>query len=216
MQLDYYFPNVVVTEFEKSNSANKFREKHELGNSFIVGSAGTISDRKGADLWLEVCRLVSKETPEVKFCWIGEFENESYKSEVFSRIEDNKLQNNVLFTGALKYDVLNFSPFNIFLLSSKEDTYPLVVLEAALLKIPTLCYENSGGIPEFVKNDSGWVIDGFSVELAAKQIIELYNASGSIEEKGENAFRQVIEKHCNKARVIEQFNEIVKIAENSY
>lgn len=41
------------------------------------------------------------------------------------------------------------SQFRVLTLLSREDPFPLVVLEAGLMGIPTVCFEGSGAIPEF-------------------------------------------------------------------
>ena len=56
-------------------------------------------------------------------------------------------------------DYLNhMACFDIHLLPSREDPYPLVVLDAAGFAIPTICFSDAGGTPEFVENDCGYCV----------------------------------------------------------
>ena len=48
--------------------------------------------------------------------------------------------------------------FNLFTLTSREDPYPLVILEAGLNHNPVLCFEGSGGSPDFVGTDTGCLV----------------------------------------------------------
>ena len=51
-----------------------------------------------------------------------------------------------------------FSIFDVFALMFREDPFPLVCLEAALLEKPNLCFARAGGASELVESDSGFVV----------------------------------------------------------
>ena len=124
-------------------------------------------------------------------------------------ISTKQLEENLIFTGPLRYDVYNFSPFDIFFLSSREDTYPLVVLEAAIMKIPTICFADSGGIVEFIGDDAGWSIGDFSIGLAANKIIELQSKKELVCSFGDTAFDKVVSLHCDSHKIVNQYEAIV-------
>lgn len=46
---------------------------------------------------------------------------------------------------------------DVFALNSREDSFPLVMLEASACCLPVFCFADSGGDPEFVTEDSGLV-----------------------------------------------------------
>jgi glycosyltransferase involved in cell wall biosynthesis len=46
---------------------------------------------------------------------------------------------------------------DVFALTSREDPFPLVMLEAAARRLPIVCFEASGGGPEFVGNERGYI-----------------------------------------------------------
>ncbi len=48
--------------------------------------------------------------------------------------------------------------FDLFTLTSREDPYPLVILEAGLNHNPVLCFDGSGGSPDFVGTDTGCLV----------------------------------------------------------
>jgi len=48
-----------------------------------------------------------------------------------------------------------FQLFDVFVMLSREDPFPLVNLESGLAGKPVLCFENSGGTPEYVKFGTG-------------------------------------------------------------
>jgi len=46
-------------------------------------------------------------------------------------------------------------------------------LEAAALGLPVLCFDEAGGMPEFVEQDAGRVVPYLDVDLAAARLREL-------------------------------------------
>ena len=52
------------------------------------------------------------------------------------------------------------------MLTSREDPFPLVCLEAAALGISTICFADAGGMPEFVRDDAGFVVPYLDVARA--------------------------------------------------
>lgn len=212
IQLRYFFSfsksDFDLVKFDETRK--RFRNQFNIDEGdFLVGTVGTITERKGIDLFIDVCKRTILINSAIKFVWIGAFESEEKESTVREMIEESGLGRNLIFTGLLAHDIYNFSSFDIFFLSSREDTYPLVVLEAAMMKVPTICFSGSGGIVEFVGNDAGWLIQDFSTTEASKKITELKENEPIVHAYGTNAFDKVISIHCNEANIIDQYNCII-------
>jgi glycosyltransferase involved in cell wall biosynthesis len=62
---------------------------------------------------------------------------------------------------------------DIFLLTSREDPFPLVMLEAASRSLPIVCFANSGGAPEFVEKDAGLIVPDFNTDKMAEEVMRL-------------------------------------------
>ena len=210
-KLSYYLP-FTREKFDPATAEKKntdFRSKFRISdNEFLIGSMGVVSNRKGIDLFIDVCEKVVSVKNMVKFCWIGKFESIEQETTIRKLVSERNLGNNIIFTGPLPHDFYNLSPFDIFFLSSREDTYPMVVLEAAIMKVPTACFSGSGGIVEFVADDAGWIIENFSTEKVAEKFIELESDRSAIEKRGRQAFEKAINLHCNPKIVIDQFAAI--------
>jgi len=212
-KLDYYFP-FKENHYDQSKASavrKNFRQKLGIKDTdFLVGAVGTVSERKGIDMFIEVCEKIGSVNAVVKFVWIGSFENAEQELNIRNVVKEKKLSQNLFFTGPLYYDVFNFSPFDIFFLSSREDTYPLVVLEAAMMKIPSICFSGSGGIVEFIGKDAGWIIDDFSTIKVADKINELQEVGNEVILRGQVAFKKVISLHCNPETIVSQYSDAVQ------
>ena len=210
--LPYYFPvdlKAINNTAEKSKFKNDFKKKFGITADFVVGNIGVLCKRKGTDFFIETCEKVIRQNPRIQFCWIGSFENMEVEDELRKLIGEKKLSENIILTGPLPHHYYNCCGFDLFFLSSREDPYPLVVLESALMKIPALCFRESGGITQFVEEDAGWILSGFSLNAAAETILQLYNDREQIAEKGGRALKKVLERHADSTSIANQFYEIV-------
>jgi len=70
----------------------------------------------------------------------------------------------VLLLGAKSEDYYNYLALaDGLVLTSREDPFPLIMIEAAALGMPIAAF-NSGGVKEFVKEGMGIVIDSNNTE----------------------------------------------------
>ena len=139
----------------------------------LVVAVGNLGWRKGSDLFVPLARSVLSRLGgrPVHFVWIGGFlgEVDRHRREA----ETAGLGGVVHYLGS-RPDPLNlFDACDVFALLSREDPYPLVMLEAAALGKPIVCFGGSGGAPEFVEGDAGVAVPYGDVESMAVRVVEL-------------------------------------------
>ncbi len=172
-------------------------KKWSLTGKFIVGGSGVMSWRKGIDLFIEVARAVQdRGFHQIAFIWVGEIKKEvvtgyHYENERLHR------EANITFTGSQDHPVDVFQTFDLFTLTSREDPFPLVCLEAAALSKPILCFANSGGIPEWIEKGGGTVIPFINTHAMADEIIALYESEQRRIQLGHRAHETVQDYDVN-------------------
>ena len=189
----------VLNEFIPVNKISKptisyAAVKSELGvtGKFVVGGSGSAGWRKGTDRFIQIAYLINKKLPvnNLIFLWIG---NQSVESAAQSEyeIERTGLKGKIIFTGSKPDPQDYFQVFDLFALTSREDPFPLVALEAMALKKPVYCFQDSGGIPDIVTDGTGKTIAYGDVEAMANEIIEASKQPENTFKKGENAFKLI-------------------------
>lgn len=171
----------VIYEFSVFEAAVKTERKA----IFTVGSSGLSYWRKGNDVFLQVARYIKKHyaSAAIQFIWVGnEFQD---KTVIDEDIEKLGLQDYVHFIGEKKQPFEVYSNFDIFLLASREDPFPLVCIEAAYLKKPIVCFENASGTAEIIKKGGGLVVPYLDIEAMAEAIICYYNNPDKLTSDGE-------------------------------
>ena len=154
------------------------RLRSELGiapGAFVVCAAGTLDWRKGADVFVLLAAAVRAMDPQnnTHFVWIGGGAEAAFERQVVYDVEKIGLGDRMHFLGQ-RSDYLDYMALgDVFCLMSREDPFPLVVLEAASLAKPILCFAGSGGSPEFVEDDCGFIVPYLDVAGMAARIAEL-------------------------------------------
>ena len=99
---------------------------------------------------------------------------------------------------------LFFESLSLFLLPSREDSWPLVMLEAAAAGVPVVCFQRSGGAEEFLAKGGGTAVPYLDVEAMAQAAVR-YVSEPHLRERDSCVARQLV-------RAITREGQINKIA----
>ena len=167
-------------------------------DAIVVGASGTSDWRKGPDLFIQLARTVKAQFPlaPIYFVWVGGAPANSLQFwELQHDIRNAGLERCVHFLGAKPNPLDYFAAFDIFTLTSREDPYPLVCLEVALLGKPILCFDHAGGEKEFVESDCGFVVPYLDIQTMADKTIALASDVELCQRLGNRACQKVKERH---------------------
>jgi glycosyltransferase involved in cell wall biosynthesis len=173
--------------------------RRELGLSeaaLLVGSVGRLDKRKGWDLFLEVAQRTlelrrHRDTP-LHFLWVGAGPD----ADAFdAAIAERDLSNHVTYLGLRDNPYPYFNAMDVFVLSSRDDPFPLVVLEAAACSTPIVAFEPSGGAREFIEDDCGATAAEFDPTSLAHSVVELLEDDVLRRRMGANAASKVHARH---------------------
>jgi glycosyltransferase involved in cell wall biosynthesis len=141
-------------------------------DSPIVFSCGLAEWRKAPDVFLEVAKQLIVKLPKVHFIWLGMLENE-YSDNLIANtaIWDTKKQVHLLpvCSDSRPY----FEAMDVFFLSSREDPFPLVMLEAAHVGKPIVGVRASGGVNDFLHGLDELLVASWDVDVLVDKISSL-------------------------------------------
>jgi glycosyltransferase involved in cell wall biosynthesis/SAM-dependent methyltransferase len=160
----------------------------------LVFGCGTTDWRKGPDLFVEIAAECRSE-PRLRFAWIGGGSAEE-RAALDAVIERHGLAGRVRFLGQHSDPRRLLPAGQIFLLSSREDPFPLVALEAADAGLPVVCFADAGGMPDFVGSEECGITVPFADTLAAAGAIRKLSSDESLRARlGEQARQKVRREH---------------------
>ena len=170
------------------------------GQKLLIG-CGTIHRRKGTDLFIQVAAAVASQrvADNVKLVWVGGDTSDLTREQMRQRAAEHGLSNVVRFVGH-RSDYLDYlGAADVLLLTSREEPFGRVILEAALFGRPTICFGDCGGAPEFVRHDAGRVVGRERVDEMAAAAIELLDSDELRASLGARARQRVLEQHSVEA-----------------
>lgn len=180
-------------DFDREKSRIYLEKKHNIPkNNQIILNVGRGEQRKGFDLFVEVSKKLKNKN--FTFIWVG-LVNDDMEQKYLNEIKENE---NFILTGFIsdKDELMSYyDACDIFLLTSREDPFPSVVLEAFNAKKPVIAFENAGGFQDIILNDvSGYLVEYESTDEMIKKI-ELISDDNQLKDELGNNAKEICEKY---------------------
>ncbi|MFG1466595.1 glycoside hydrolase family 99-like domain-containing protein [Xanthobacter sp. DSM 24535] len=137
----------------------------------IVMNAGYADLRKGIDLFLAVASATRELDPSVYFVWIGNADP-TIDAWLIDPVRQDP-SGNVRFAGFQSEVAGFYTAADAFFLTSREDPFPSVVLEALSLGLSVLAFDKGGGFVDLLKDRRlGSLIPSGNIRLAARMVVD--------------------------------------------
>jgi glycosyltransferase involved in cell wall biosynthesis len=197
---DSIIPNTSINILEdKEKRELRLKLKLEEDKFLVFGCGMGMPFRKGADLFIKVAQVLERNgDSNCHLYWIGEFDLKESDNQhgvwfnYMSAIKRDGLGKYVTFLG-LKTNMKEYlQAGDVFLLTSREDPFPLAALEAAECGLPIICFADSGGIPDFVEQDAGFTVPYENIEEMAKKIETLMSNPSLRKKLGKQAREKML------------------------
>jgi len=170
------------------------RKKHNIPkNSKIVLGVGYGYYRKGIDLFVQCMLNVCEKDNNVFFIWVGEIE-EKMKITIKKILKESELKSKFITTGWEKDITKYFTAADVFLLTSREDPFPSVVMEAMSAYLPVIAFENGGGYEEIIDHNTGGLVPMENIKSMSETTIKLLNDDNLRLEIGKHSHNLIEEK----------------------
>ncbi len=173
-----------------------FREKNNLRNKkIILGVSFAWGYPKGLDVFIELSRRLGEDY-QIVLVGTNEFIDAELPDNIISihRTKDQRQLAEI------------YSAADLVLNPTREDNYPTVNMEAIACGTPVLTF-NTGGSPEMLSDNSGYVLKTESVDIAAKEIERICREKPYTEE--------ACLKQAKNFDMNSKFEEYISLYENS-
>lgn len=176
-------PSIEKEKFEILSSIKHVNKNKQL----VVSVVGRIYEIKGVDIFIDVAeRILQSNSNMVQFRIYGDIGDNSYYQKLKNRIENSALEKSIKLMGFENiFNILTET--DVLLLTSRNETGPLVVQEAMSAGIPVVAF-NVGNVSEYIDNGStGYIVDGGDIDAMTKKVSLLLNDTNEIRRMGEAA-----------------------------
>lgn len=189
------------------------RMRAELGlpsDALLVGCCGVGDYRKGVDLLsqLALAMPLSLGGREVHLVWIGAIQGGPTLHALRQDARLAGVGRRVHFVGARKdaYDWI--ASLDAFALLSREDPFPLVMMEASVLGVPLVAFDNTGGATTFCAGGAGLVVPYLRLDLFAAALTQVLEQAQLRDTLTAQAGERVRARH-DSAVVVPQLLQII-------
>lgn len=221
--IDYYMPvSKKLTKFYKNKIQDTkvmygplcldyLPEKEAKKNNKNIVSIGRLSKEKGYVNLIEVFKLIHDEDEETRLHIIGDgIEKDSIKK----KINELNLKDYVTLYGFRDKDFIHEKLYDmsLYLMTSFEESFGLVLLEASSYSIPCIAFSSAEGACEIIRNDvDGYLINDRNFEEMKNKSIELLNNKKKLSTMGHEARNKSMEYSYDivKGKWIGILNDII-------
>ena len=162
----------------------------------VVLGCGAVDWRKGIDIFIATAAKVTRQpSPRpIHWCWVG-YGDDLLRHAAQLEIAKAGLDGVVTLVPEHADPAIFYEAADMLLLSSREDPYPLVVLEAALRERPVICQAGSGGAVGFVSRGAGIVVRYLDIDALAEAVLRILASPSLAAEMGRRGRQLVLSEH---------------------
>lgn len=158
---------------------NPEKIKQSLGissESILIGSVGKPSFRKGVDLFIGAAAEVLAGLPELDlhFVWVGGnsyIHNSLFMQSMRSLVYRLNLDSRFHWVHEVEKAAPYQDAMDTYVVPSREDPFPLAMLEAMLIGVPVIGFAVNG-VPEALGEDRGIIVDNLNSSSLAEAMID--------------------------------------------
>jgi glycosyltransferase involved in cell wall biosynthesis len=163
------FEPATISRYRKGRDA--YRSRHGIpGTAPLIGTVIRLSEEKRPFLWLEIAAAVRRRIPDALFLVVGDG---PLRGEMEARAAREDLRGAVFMVGHEKEAFAAIAAMDVFLLTSRAEGLPNVLVEAQAMGVPVVT-TNVGGAPETVDHGvTGWVLERDDCVHAADVLVKL-------------------------------------------
>jgi O-antigen biosynthesis protein len=140
----------------------------------IMLGAGYGDHRKGLDLFVDVGLAVMAVDPRAAAVWAGKCDPTLFERQL-ARIRAAGVERRFVFTGFLERPQEFFVAADVYALTSREDPFPSVVMEALDAGVPVVAFAGTGGFEELLARGCGLLVPALETHEMATAVGALFN-----------------------------------------
>jgi glycosyltransferase involved in cell wall biosynthesis len=165
-------------------------------DGLVVGSIGNLDAVKGFDVFIRAATLVTAKMPDVKFEIVGDDRSADGRNEKSLRklISDLNLGRSVRLTGWSPDVLATLAGFDVFVSSSRSESFGMAIAEAMLSGVPVVASETEGAREIIAEPSVGVLVPIGSPDALADAIVGLLNDPSKRDALAESGSRSVRER----------------------
>jgi len=188
----YVVRNGIDVNMHINVSREELRRKCDIPeDAFVYTMVARMHPVKNHIGLIEAGAILARELDDFRILLVG---SGDYKRKVEEKVSSLNMEKFFIFAGHQNnpLDYINAGDVNI--LTSFNETFPIVILEGALVKKAAIC-SNVGDIGQLLSEKTGFVVNPDSPEDIYAGMKEAYKKRNKLKEMGEQLYHEVVENY---------------------
>ncbi|MFB9292273.1 glycosyltransferase family 4 protein [Persicitalea jodogahamensis] len=176
-----------------NNSPKAPAARSPLPDTVVLGVVANLYYLKGPDLLIEaMVKVLEAYGGSLKLCWLGAPKQDTpYLLAIRKLIQSKGLSDYIDIQPASSQTAAFYQNLDIFVLPSRTEAFPLVILEAMLFEKPVVAMD-VGGIREVVDSKTGYLVKDRTPEGLARGIMHFVKDKKLRRQTGKNGRMRVL------------------------
>ncbi|GGW48461.1 glycoside hydrolase family 99-like domain-containing protein [Alishewanella tabrizica] len=168
-----YLPSLLRQGADKIAVRNEVRANLGLApNAKIIMCAGYADHRKGFDYFVQACSNLIAKDPTIYALWVGHLDKPFVDASMQNAIQAGT-ERHFIFTGLVEDPRKYYIAADVYALTSREDPFPSVVMEALDALTPVVAFKDCGGFENLLQRDCGLLVPKDNVAAYAEAMSSL-------------------------------------------
>ncbi len=163
-------------------------------DSKVILCVGYADHRKGIDLFVDIATRVMRRREDAHFLWVGHFD-QNLEPDIREAVRKSGFERRFHFPGFASDTDLFYAGADVYALTSREDPFPSVVLEALQVEVPVVGFAGAGGFTELLDAGAGVTVPADDVGAFAEAVSGLLGDSTRLAAIGARGRELVAERH---------------------
>lgn len=205
-----FLVNTYLTQ--RDEIRQEIRQKYGLrSDSRIVLGVGYGYRRKGTDIFLKMAVKMCSSNTQIAFMWVGDLDAEM--QDFASRIlEKASCSNQIILAGSQQDLMRYYTAADVFVLTSREDPFPSVVMEALYSYLPVIAFDGGGGYIDIISENNGCLVPMENADMMISEIERLIDIPELLIQKSKWAHQTITQKF----NFISYIRKLLELLEEKY
>lgn len=152
----------------------ELRRRYEIEpDAPIVLAVGYADRRKGVDLFIDAGVKLLDRRPDARFIWLGKEAEPDWMEQAKSAAMRAGVMDRFIFPGLQENTDIYYAGSDLYALTSREDPYPSVVLEAMDCGLPVVAFAGTGGMASLIDEAGGRNVPAFDTDAFASAMDQI-------------------------------------------
>lgn len=178
------------------------RELQIPASAKVVLGVGYADHRKGIDLFIEIGMRMMRARDDVHCLWVGHFDA-TLEAGIRKAVCAAGLERRFHFPGVASDTDVYYAGSDVYALTSREDPFPSVVMEALQVEVPVIGFAGAGGYVELLERGAGVVVPAFDTQAFSDAAMDLLDDRTRATRMGRRGHALVDQEHNFRSYLFE-------------